>query len=305
MMFACSVSLPACAVFALTFAASNFVSSVAQGAPHDQTLRNIGISLGVGLLSAGASGFFDASQMVSIIGGSASAAATTAIIDLADNGSLGWNVLESAAYGAGAAALGWGLGQALRASQASLANASDELELYTLKGKGDLGSDTGGWNKPLKVDQATLDAVFKGTVLQGRTRIDPTLAGTIKLAVTNMYGQVRFSPDAFADESLLRMVGYHESIHVLQIAAGNWHTSNETYAKLVNEVEAYRKQIAYSYGLKQSSALEVYRGQTMDVLASALRSLEGTQYWKQVSQRPYNYELEAADKCPPSVCYLK
>lgn len=157
------------------------------------------------------------------------------------------------------------------------------------------------------IDQATLDQYTKGTNLQGRTTIDPSLEGTGKLGVTGPNGRVRISPSAFRSESLLRLVAYHEGVHVSQIASGNWFTGySRTYGKAVVELEAYRKDLAYQKTLDFDAQLgTAARQSSVDNIADLIYQLDGTAYFEQVTQGHYNYQLRPEDRCPISVCSLR
>jgi hypothetical protein len=151
----------------------------------------------------------------------------------------------------------------------------------------------------LSADQATLSEYVKGTRLQGRATIDPSLAGTDTIGVTDgLTGRVRISPDAFGSEGLLNQVVYHEGVHVEQVAAMNFAAYKGSGARGVNEAEALRAQLRYSLPFSaQDVASEAARANAMYLLSDTLEALQGTSYYQQVTSYPYNYRLDPSDRC--------
>jgi hypothetical protein len=99
----------------------NSAVALVQGASFDQTALTITISIEGGALS-GVTGALlgpTANPIWGLVAGSASAAATTAMSDVASGRNLGWDVLESAAMSAAEGAATLGLKKAIELSQAS------------------------------------------------------------------------------------------------------------------------------------------------------------------------------------------
>lgn len=165
------------------------------------------------------------------------------------------------------------------------------------------GGFTDGDGNGLSVDKATLADHISGTTLAGRASIDPSLAGTDVLGVTDgLTGQVRISPDAFASDAVLKQVVFHEGVHVDQLIGVNFAAYKGSAANSVNEVEAYRKQLAYSLQFSGGDAAsEAARASAMyqlsDLLGGLDRSLGGAAYYRQVTSWPYNYALNPNDTC--------
>jgi RHS repeat-associated protein len=165
------------------------------------------------------------------------------------------------------------------------------------------GAPMGGEGTGLSADPATLASYVKGTNLEGRTIIDPTLAGTEVLGVTDgLGGQVKISPDAFASDALLTNVVRHEGVHVEQVAAGNWADQWQPRAHDVNEIEALRRSAAAVHNFDDPALTQSW-GVQIDKLAESVVGLEGTTYFQQVTTWPYNYQLQGDDLC--RACYLK
>jgi len=155
----------------------------------------------------------------------------------------------------------------------------------------------GGGGEGLTVDQATLDQYTKGTRLEGRARIDRSLAGKEALGVTEgIGGRVRISPDAFASDALLTNVVGHEGVHVSQIVAGNFADKWASSAHNVNELEAYRQSSAAGRNFGDPAYSENW-GVQMDKIAELVHDLQYTPYYKQATTWPYNYQLQSGDIC--------
>ena len=163
----------------------------------------------------------------------------------------------------------------------------------------------GGDGTGLSVDDATLSEYTKGTRLEGRATIDPTLAGTEKLGVTDMFGRVRISPDAFGSGDILQNVVEHEDVHVGQVISGNFWSNqspNRDWAHAVNEVEAYRTSTASLFQqYADNPGLAGYLDSQLEQLAGNLGALENSPYLPQVTTWPYNYTLAPGDQCLPTV----
>jgi hypothetical protein len=172
------------------------------------------------------------------------------------------------------------------------------------------GTPMGGDGAGLSVDQATLDTYTKGTSLEGRATIDQTLAGTEKLGVTDMYGRVKISPDAFQGDALLNVVVEHEGVHVGQVMSANFanpSSQNYKYARALNELEGYRRglDVTNQYSFAGNPGLESEWGVEVDKIAELTDVLRNSPYSSRVANWPYNYQLGNGDQCPATSCYIK
>jgi len=280
---------------------------IEQGVPWDRVLIGTAASYVSGQLAGAAVGEIlgeAASVGASIAGGAIaggiSATFTHAALSGQIDGSLGETFLWGALAGALSAGIRAGsdhhpLSQASAQQGGGGGSGADRVrDLVTTKA---MMKGVGGGGEGLTVDQATLDQYTKGTRLEGRARIDRSLAGKEALGVTEgIGGRVRISPDAFASDALLTNVVGHEGVHVSQIVAGNFADKWASSAHNVNELEAYRQSSAAGRNFGDPAYSENW-GVQMDKIAELVHDLQYTPYYKQATTWPYNYQLQSGDIC--------
>jgi hypothetical protein len=127
--------VPACISVGLLFAAMNAGIAIANGVGFEQTAELTAIGLGVGIATGGAAG----GGLTGLVVGSASAAVTTGIANVAAGRSfLGYDMLGAAFLSAAQGAATMALGQVIASSQASAAR------VYAANPQGASGTDDSG-----------------------------------------------------------------------------------------------------------------------------------------------------------------
>jgi hypothetical protein len=177
---------------------------------------------------------------------------------------------------------------------------SPEAELEAvLKAEGVSGRKTS--------DDDLLRAYARGTNVEGRAEVDPTLSarrGDLGLTLSNG-GKVLVDPEALSSEGLGKAVLAHEGAHIRQIGEGRFYGVKGSPEQAVNEIEAYRAGLSTSVRYPSSDALlEQNRAVWMQKLSVLIDSLQGTPYFNNVTSWPPNYTLDPLNACPPSACWL-
>jgi RHS repeat-associated protein len=115
----CASTAVGCLAFGVLQTVVNVASAADAGASFSQTAISIGVGVGFSFLTMGTVSAFGGGGLATIIGGSVSAAAATALTDVVTGHTPGWDVAVSAFVSATSGAITYGLQQAAAVSRAS------------------------------------------------------------------------------------------------------------------------------------------------------------------------------------------
>jgi len=121
----CASTVAGCVAWGIMQTVMNVADSVSSGQSFGQTALSLGIGAGFSFLTMGTVSALGGGGLASIIGGSISAAASTALTDVARGRNPGWDVLEAAFVSAAAGAFSYGVQQAAAVTRASAMQGND------------------------------------------------------------------------------------------------------------------------------------------------------------------------------------
>jgi len=273
---ACASTAVGCLAFGVLQTVVNIASAADSGASFQQTAISIGVGVGFSFLTMGAVSAFGGGGLASIIAGSVSAAASTAITDVATGHNPGWDVAVSAFVSATSGAITYGLQQAAAVSKASAADPVGEksgsggrLSAEQRKIVADLEHQTTGEGvsdaKPLShADRVKVDAMIargnmNGAIEYLRATYGLRQGGEVAVQVEDgLYsggkitiGKTGYSWNGRVSAEWLYATLSHENVHVAQDMFGRLGIGQQHE---LNEVEAYVHDLrsARAYGLNEA-----------------------------------------------------